>query len=337
MRAPRPVGGDDAPRDGDGHRRQRTAAFETGPLPQLVVSGDGRLTLANAQARRLLRLNEADVGRPLRDLEVSYRPVELRSQIELAHQTQQEIVLRGVTLPVDGQELRLEVQIVPLDGADGEALGTSVTFNDVTRHRRLEDELNASRQALETAMEELQSTNEELETTNEELQSTNEELETVNEELQSTNEELETMNAELQSTNEALQAVNDEAERRAEERDRLTLYLGSIMESLRGGMLVVDRELKIEVWNRHAEDLWGLRSDEVVGHHLLSLDVGLPVDRLAGPLRACLAGSQESLDVEATTRRGRSIVCTVSCTPLADRAGEVTGAIVVMEEREGAL
>ena len=69
-------------------------------------------------------------------------------------------------------------------------------------------------QELETAYEELQSTNEELETTNEELQSTIEELETTNEELQSTNEELETMNEELQSTNEELQTINDELRER---------------------------------------------------------------------------------------------------------------------------
>jgi len=70
--------------------------------------------------------------------------------------------------------------------------------------------LQATSQELETALEELQSTNEELETTNQELQSTNEELETTNQELQSTNEELEMMNEELESTNDELQAVNDE-------------------------------------------------------------------------------------------------------------------------------
>src|SRR5206468_8701532 len=100
-----------------------------------------------------------------------------------------------------GAPVWFDVTVTPLQGADGELLGTMVGFSDITLHRQLEDELHAANHELETAYEELQSTNEELETTNEELQSTVEELETTNEELQATNEELETMNEELQSAN----------------------------------------------------------------------------------------------------------------------------------------
>ena len=58
----------------------RDGAFEAGPGAQLVVDGDGVLAAVNARARALLGLATTDAGRPLRDLEVSYRPVELRSR-----------------------------------------------------------------------------------------------------------------------------------------------------------------------------------------------------------------------------------------------------------------
>ena len=111
-------------------------------------------------------------------------------------------------------------------------------------------------------LEELQSTNEELETTNEELQSTVEELETTNEELQSTNEELETMNEELQSTNEELQTINDEARERSDQLDELNAFLESILTELAGGVGWWTAISRSE-WNRRAEDMWGLRPDEV--------------------------------------------------------------------------
>ena len=145
------------------------------------------------------------------------------------------------------------------------------------------------------AYEELQSTNEELETTNEELQSTIEELETTNEELQSTNEELETMNAELQSTNEELQTINDELRIRTGELDEANDFLESLLVSQRGGLVVIDRDLRISVWNDQSAELWGLRSDEAPGQHFLNIDIGLPVEELRQPIKTILSGESEHL------------------------------------------
>lgn len=72
-----------------------------------------------------------------------------------------------------------DISVIPLFGTPGELIGVGVSFVDVTRYRRVRDELSYANAELERAYEELQSLNEELETTNEELQSTNEELETV--------------------------------------------------------------------------------------------------------------------------------------------------------------
>jgi two-component system, chemotaxis family, CheB/CheR fusion protein len=186
---------------------------------------------------------------------------------------------------------------------------------------------------LEAAYEALQSTNEELETTNEELQSTVEELETTNEELQSTNEELETMNEELQSTNDELQGINDQLHQSSADLDGANLFLDAILAGLRAGVAVVDRDLRVRVWNRQAEDLWGMRAVEAVGQHLLNLDIGLPFEQVRPLVRQSMAGDTETAEVqiEAVNRRGRTVTVRVGCSPLLDGSGETSGSIVVME------
>jgi two-component system CheB/CheR fusion protein len=160
-----------------------------------------------------------------------------------------------------------------------------------------------------------------------------EELETTNEELQSTNEELETMNEELQSTNEELQTINDELRTRSLDADVLNTYLESVFSSLRSGVVVVDRDYRIRVWNRRAEDLWGIRTDEAVGAPFLSLDIGLPVAELAQPIRDVMNGEKSALarTIRSTTRRGKSIECHVSVTPLAAE-GASAGVILLMDD-----
>ncbi len=320
------------------HVRLREAAFDSSPVAQIVVDCNGTLTLANEQVRRLFGLTPNDIGRPWQDLELSYRPVELRSYIEQVYTNRRVVKLRDIEWTTTTRDiLHLEVQIMPLLDIDSNLLGVSITFKDLSRYKQLQQELEHSNQELEMAYEELQSTNEELETTNEELQSTIEELETTNEELQSTNEELETMNEELQSTNEELQTINDELRRRSDELNEVNAFFESILTSMRGGVVVVNRDLQIQIWNYNAEDLWGLRSEEVAGQHILNLDIGLPVEQLIQPIRACLAGDSNCLEMtlSATNRRGKTIQCKVTCTPMSIPGEEIRGVLLVMDDQNG--
>jgi two-component system, chemotaxis family, CheB/CheR fusion protein len=185
----------------------------------------------------------------------------------------------------------VDVTVIPLFDLGGGPLVVKFIFADVTRNRKLQEELKESQVQLKTASEALPSPNEELETTNEEFQSANEELETTEEELQSTNEELETTNEQLRE--------------RSEELDRASTFSEVILASLFDAVVVVDRDLRVSGWYRRAEDLWGLRADEVKDKHLLNLDIGLPVDEL----RAILNGEAEVQEVtlHATNRRGKAI------------------------------
>jgi len=314
--------------------RLREISFDQDPIAQLVVDVKSHLLLANARARDLFGLNARDLGRPLQDLEVSYRPVELRSSIDEAHALRQVVQIREVAWPTPGGEPRyFNVQVTPVLDAADVSLGSKVLFTDITRQRELQDELQRSRQELETAYEELQSTNEELQTTNEELQSTVEELETTNEELQSTNEELETMNEELQSTNEELETVNEELRQRGTDLSRSNVFLGGILRSVPLAVIVLDEQLQVELWNDVAADLWGLRADEVRGRHFFGLDIGLPVEQLKQPIAGLTRQGDHRFDTEinAMNRRGRQVRLRVQCVSIGS-AEQGKGIILLMQE-----
>jgi two-component system, chemotaxis family, CheB/CheR fusion protein len=288
---------------------------------------------ANQHARDLFPISSADIGRPFQDLELSYRPLDLRSALETAYEGGAAVPLGRVEwMRGDGPTKTFDVNVRPVTGHGSRGLGAAISFEDVTEVARLEGERDRSKRQLETAYEELQSTVEELETTNEELHSTNEELETTNEELQSSNEELETMNEELQSTNDELEAMNEEQASRGAELDRANMFLEAILSSLGVGVVVLDREGAVQVWNANSEDLWGLRSDEVEGQRLAELDVGFPVGKLNDPLRRLFAEERHmEQTVPATTRRGRNVQCRVRMQPLRQASGGTYGALLLME------
>jgi len=319
--------------------RLREAAFNTSPLAQIVVDANGTLALANISARSMFDLKRQDIGRLFRDLELSYRPLELRSLIEDVYRDGTSITINDVIWEQPEETQYLEVQIIPLqeNGNGNPLVGVSVSFNDVTHYNQLQSQLKASNQDLETTNEELQSSNEELETTNEELQSTNEELETTNEELQSTNEELETMNEELESTNEELRTMNDELHLRTQDLNQANAFLASVLESFPAAVIVVDRQFNIICWDQESEDLWGLRSNEVQEQSLLSLDIGLPVGQLRDPIRACFQGEEnhQILIVDAVNRRGQAMRCQITFNALQGiEAEELRGVIILVEEVE---
>jgi two-component system CheB/CheR fusion protein len=315
----------------------KSHGFDASPVAQVIVDNQGILAAANQQARSLLGLAIADIGQPLRDLEVSYKPLELRSRIDTVYADRHSVVARAIEFVRAGETRILDINVNPLVAPTGVLEGVAISFTDVTPQQRLQADLDRAKAELETAYEELQSTVEELETTNEELQSTNEELETMNEELQSTNEELETMNEELQSTNEELETMNDELRERTDELNEVNAFLEAILTSLQSAVIVVDRDMRITVWNDFARDLWGLHTEEAHGEHFMNLDIGLPVEQFRQPIRACLSGDDAGREfmVPAVNRRGRKIDCHVRVSPLRAREGSVTGVIMVMDAEDG--
>ncbi len=141
------------------------------------------------------------------------------------------------------------------------------------------------------------------------------------------------MNEELESTNAELQGINTELHQRTEDANRLNTFMHAILGNIRLGAAVLDADLNVRVWNERAAELWGVRSDEVLGESLFNLDIGLPVKELRPMIRSVLRlkPSHGEQVVAAITRRGKRIRCRVAATALAAR-GRAGGVVLVMED-----
>src|SRR5207249_11167906 len=132
---------------------------------------------------------------------------------------------------------------------------------------RLQHELSATKDYLqsiiedkEAANEELKAANEEIQSSNEELQSTNEELETAKEELQSTNEELTTVNEELQNRNLELTQANN---------DMTILNAGANVP-----VLMMGSDLRLRNWGPLADKLFNLKASDL-GRSIFDINLGV--------------------------------------------------------------
>jgi two-component system CheB/CheR fusion protein len=126
---------------------------------------------------------------------------------------------------------------------------------------KLQNELKATKEYLQSLIEEHQKTNDALSTANEELVS-------GNEELQSLNEEHETAKEELQSANEELTTLNEELQNRYQELNHVNNDLLNLLASSEIPILILDSSRRIRRLTPKARDLM----------NLLPSDVGRPID-----------------------------------------------------------
>lgn len=118
----------------------------------------------------------------------------------------------------------------------------------------------------------------------------------------------------------------------------------SILEALRDGVYVVDRNRLITYWNPGAEALSGYTAEEVVGRFcfdniLQHVDAGgNNLCRNGCPLAATIAdGEPREVEVYLRHREGQRVAVKVRSMPLRDASGRVTGAVEVFCENETAL
>jgi two-component system CheB/CheR fusion protein len=134
--------------------------------------------------------------------------------------------------------------------------------------------VQALEQELQYTKESLQSTIEELETSNEELKSTNEELQSANEEMQSTNEEMETSEEELQSLNEELTTVNAELQNKLQELSRTNDDMQNLLNGIQVATIFLDNQLNVKRFTAQARDVISL----------IPTDIGRPLADMASKL-----------------------------------------------------
>ncbi len=277
---------------------------------------------------------------------------DLRTAVHEARKTGATVRRTGLHVKYKGRIHDVNIEVIPLavSGSDHHML---VIFQDVTaphqedppprsarrargkkgakhlppgapsseRMNRLQKELAASREYLqsiiqdhEAANEELQSANEEILSSNEELQSTNEELDTAKEELQSTNEELNTVNEELQGRNEELSQVNSD----------LINLLGSVQIAI----VMVASDLRIRRFTPMAEKVL----------NLIPSDIGRPIGDIKpnidcadlGKLITEAIDNMRTLERQVEDRNGNSYLMRIR--PYKNIENRIDGAVVALFE-----
>src|SRR5208283_4302435 len=183
----------------------------------------------------------------------------------------------------------INIQVMPLVAKQYEEPFFLVLFEDVSSaaaHLRQTMELSATpegredvktsqirelREELESSKQYLQTVVETQEATNEELRSAMEEVQSSNEELQSTNEELETAKEELQSSNEELTTLNDELKNRNQTLARLNDNISNLTRNVDPAVVMVDCNLKIRLFTPSAQKIL----------NFVPSDAGLPISNVS--------------------------------------------------------
>jgi two-component system CheB/CheR fusion protein len=235
------------------------------------------------------------------------------------------------------QQQRFHLEVVPLRAATAAKRHLLVVFEPATtappassrrgpgklrlRERgeleRVRQELDATKEYLNSVTaqhlatsEELGITNEELQSANEELQSTNEELQTAKEELQSTNEELETVNEELQRGNGDLREANDD--------------LVNVLASVDIAIIIVDTERQVRRFTPKARAIMKLIPGDV-GRPIVDLQPSIEV---AG-LDAMIADVIETLAVrEAEVQHADGTTYRMQIRPYRTAEHTISGAVI---------
>jgi two-component system CheB/CheR fusion protein len=227
--------------------------------------------------------------------------LDLRQAIQEARRSDAPARKDGVRVHSRGQVREVNLEVIPLKGAAERCLlvvfetprapvrrtersapskGRAMPDGE-GESARLRRELDEAAQSFKSVLEEhdatleeLQSSNEESVSANEELQSVNEELQTAKEEVQSANEELATLNGALEERNRQLGLANQALKRSGDELQRALDYANAIVATVRGPLLIMDGELRIEQANRAFYDSFGVRPEETEGRHLYELGQG---------------------------------------------------------------
>lgn len=234
-------------------------------------------------------------------------------RIALASAKRQKIAVRrnGVRIREKDSKRRVDLVVIPVGGPSGAEPLFAVLFEEATpagrraapagrprggESAKLERELAATKDYLQSLLEDHQ-------TTNDELTSANEELVSTNEELQSMNEELETAKEELQSTNEELNTVNDELQNRNQQLGQVNNDLVNILNSVEIPIVILDSQRRIRRFTPGARTMMNLRPGDV-GRPLAEVRPNLLIDDLDEQIEAVLE-TLTTKELEAKDREGR--------------------------------
>ena len=275
----------------------------------------------------------------------------LRSAVAEARRTGNPVRRENLQVRHNGDMLVLALQVIPLEdletgrhfvilfeektsGPTGiEASPSAKKKVSEKRQERSDEEVRIDRlqQELAANREYLQSIIQDLEAANEELQSANEEILSSNEELQSTNEELDTAKEELQSTNEELNTVNEELHGRNEELSQANSDLINLLGSVNIAIVMVSSDLRIRRITPMAERVLNLIPGDV-GRPISDIKPNVECPDLARMIRESV-DSVSVIEREVADRQGCRFSLRIR--PYKNLENKIDGAVITLFGHDG--
>jgi len=270
---------------------------------------------------------------------------ELRSQVQTAvyrARKENQIFKETVRFKQKGQPKTVSIEIRPLKTAEYDepfylVLFTEAPVQHIDSIREIESavsprevealkdrQIRELREDLDTTKDSLQSLVEGQEATNEELRSSMEEVQSSNEELQSTNEELETAKEELQSSNEELQTLNEELKNRNLALGRLNDDLANLQTNIDLPVIIVDNNQKIRRFTASAQGFLKILPSDV-GQSINSINLGVKVADLEKTITNVIT-KLTAVDREVACSEGR--LCEMRVRPYLTEEKKIDGAVL---------
>ncbi len=322
--------GQDVQREAD-----RLVLAEYGP-PGAVIDEDMNIIQVRGHTAPYLELSPGEPTRNLLKLVREGLIGGLGKAIQIARQTNAAAKEDGFRIEGNGQIKEVAIQAIPFTSSSsskeryflvlfhdaepnrGAKAIHEPAIEDIGKFARLQRELVATKEYLQSIVEENATTLEELRAANEEAQAGNEELETAQEELESVNEELNTLNEELKISNVEFSKVN---------RD-----LANLLESISIPLVMVGRDLRIRRFTRAIEPMLNLIASDV-GRSITDLrpQIELP-DLRRVLLDAMEGGNRQPRDVRDAHGRWYSLRILPSVGP----DGRTDGAVLMLIDIDAA-
>jgi two-component system CheB/CheR fusion protein len=297
-------------------------------LQILHFRGDASLYLSPTSGTASLNLPKMVRGELLLDL---------RSAFLKAKKERAPVRREGIHTHFGGRAREISIEIVPLSSLQGLNRHFLILFEeasppqdqpisqakkDISAHKKLRQEVVATREHLRSIVEELETTIDQLKAANEESLS--------NEELQSTNEAMETVKEELQSTNEELGSLTEQQSARNIELTLLNDDLKNVLEVLQIPILILSKDQIIRRFTTSAEKVFNLLPTDV-GRPIQDLRPNLDVPDLQGLLSRTI-DRIEPLEQEVRDLSGRYYAMTVR--PYRTSDNRVDGVVIALVDTD---
>ncbi len=210
---------------------------------------------------------------------------------------------------------------------------------EVNERQRAGEELGKVRETLES---QLQNRTDDLKVAHEHLKSEVTVRQRVEEELGKVRETLESQlqnrTDDLKAAHEQLKSEVNERQRAEEEQRSQNEFIENVVQNIKDGLVVFDRDLRITYWNNAMEEISGTAADEVLGKVALEVFPHLIEEGVDELLKAALAGQDAARsNISHKTSNGKVRRTNERYLPMRDLAGDVTGALAIVEDVTEAL